>query len=327
MSKHNWFAMKKTARGAADIDIFGEIGEFGIMADQFIANLRALGNVSELHIHINSPGGYVTEGYAMYNFLARHPAKKITYNDGLAASMASLLFLAGDVRIMPRNSLLMIHNPWGGINGDAEELRKEAALLEKMQNQIARAYADATLLTIDEISALMDAETWFTAEEAVEAGFADQVEEPIRLAALFNLDRFKRGAVMAKVQKQNSSVAEIDGDDESGISPEAAKKIGDAAVKAAKDREDGIRKLCKIGGVSDEQTKKFIDDESIKDAADVLAKLDDKRGKTDAEVSAHNGRPKITTDGSGKAKIDTAAIYARFNRRTAGVSVKADVKD
>lgn len=328
MNKHSWYGMKKTAKGAASIDIFGEIGEFGIMADQFIASLRELGDVKTLDIHINSPGGYVTDGYAIYNFLSRHPAYKTAYVDGLAASMASVIFMAADRRIMPQNSLLMIHNPWGGTMGDAKTMRKDANVLEKMELQIARTYVDSSLLTIDEILALMDSETWLTAEDAVAAGFADEIEQPIRIAALFDLKKFKRGAIMAKFQKQNLSVAEIDSDDESNaVDPKVAKSIGDAAVKASKDRDDAICKLCKLARVSSADTQKFIDDEAM-DAEKVLAALDEKRSaKGDDEVSAHNAGPKITTDGSGKAKINTAAIYARFNKQKAGVRVDTSVKD
>ena len=106
--------------------------DFGAFQPQQFANeLKEIGNVRQINLHIHSPGGDVFDGIAIYNLLKNHPANKTVYIDGLAASMASVIAMAGDEVIMPENAMLMIHKPWGIQGGDAEELRKYADLLDK----------------------------------------------------------------------------------------------------------------------------------------------------------------------------------------------------
>src|SRR5690606_6142572 len=113
----------------------------------------------------------------------RHQAQVTVYVDGLAASAASLVAMAGDRIIMPRNAMMMIHNPWTFVAGDANTLLQVAAELEKVREAMIPVYQAKTGLTRDEVSRLLDAETWMTAEEAVELGFADEIEERKQIAA------------------------------------------------------------------------------------------------------------------------------------------------
>src|SRR5690606_17029031 len=121
----SWFKMRGAARDGkriGQIAIYGDIGAFGVTANDFRNALEGLGDVDELHINITSDGGDISTGYAIFNMLSRHLSKKIITVDALAASMASVIFMAGDERVMPKNSMLMIHNPWGGIIGSSDEI-------------------------------------------------------------------------------------------------------------------------------------------------------------------------------------------------------------
>ena len=122
------------------------------------------------------------DGNAMFNALQRHPAKVITHIDGLAASMASVIAMAGDEVHMADNALLMIHNPWTFSMGDADELRADADLLDKMSASILSSYGRSQY-EVDELKNLMDEETWFTAQEAFDAGFVDHISTGLRAAA------------------------------------------------------------------------------------------------------------------------------------------------
>lgn len=187
-----WFEMKK-ADDTGEIFIFDEIGFWGITAKNFVDDFKALGEVKHIKLHINSPGGLIFDGLAIFNVLARAAAKKTVYIDGIAASIASVIAMAGDEIIMPENAFMFVHDPMGGAWGYANDLRSVADTLEKMKASVITAYRNKTKLNDAAISALMDDETWLTAAEAKELGFADTIEKPVKIAASFNLSKF-RGA-------------------------------------------------------------------------------------------------------------------------------------
>jgi hypothetical protein len=120
----------------------------------------------------------VAEGLAIYNALKRHKAKVTTYCDGFACSIASVIFMAGDERIMNESSLLMIHNAWSYAVGNSEELRKQADDLEKITQASVEAYKSHSSLSEKEIKKLMDEETWILPTEALEYGFATTIDKP-----------------------------------------------------------------------------------------------------------------------------------------------------
>jgi ATP-dependent Clp endopeptidase proteolytic subunit ClpP len=267
-TKSNWYAMKALSGGGASIDLYGEIGGWGITASEFRRDLKELGNVSSLDVHINSGGGNVTEGLAIYNTLKQHSASVTVYVDGLAASMASVIAMAANRIVMPANALMMIHNPWGWASGDAEDMRKYAGILDKMKNSMLAAYARSGM-SDDEITAIMDEETWYTGKEAVDAGFADELGEEIEINAQYDpehLSKFKN-APSALVQFMEASAKRAlktidqfnqpnhneEGTDmpqgntpapakPQGLSPEAASAKAIADYKAQqKERKDAIR--------------------------------------------------------------------------------------
>lgn len=182
------FSFKALDADRAEIRIDGEIGggwfdEDPVTAKQFAKNLKALGKPKELAIHINSPGGSVFDGSAIYSQLKRHKARKTVFVEGLAASIASMIAMAGDEVVIPANAFLMIHRASGLAQGDADEMRKTADVLEKLESGIVAAYVEKTGRDADEINELMADETWMTGAEAVAFGFADRTTDAIQATA------------------------------------------------------------------------------------------------------------------------------------------------
>jgi ATP-dependent Clp endopeptidase proteolytic subunit ClpP len=185
-----WYDFRAQAKGA-EIVIYDEIGAFGIPAKVFLDQLKELGPVAELTVRINSPGGSVFDGVAIYNALKRHDAVITVWIDGIAASIASMIAMAGDEVVMPENAMLVLHDPSGLVAGTASDMRAMADALDKMAAGMVAAYRDKSGRDDSEIEALMQAETWLSAEEAVALGLADRVEAPVRMAAHFDLSRFR----------------------------------------------------------------------------------------------------------------------------------------
>jgi ATP-dependent protease ClpP protease subunit len=196
-----FYKINMKADGAAEILIYDVIGKSfwnpdAVGAKDLVDKLDAL-DVQNISVRINSPGGDMFDGNAIYNALKRHAAQVTTYVDGCAASAASIVALAGDTVVMAPNALMMIHNAWVMAMGDSREMRKVADLLDKANATCSVVYQHKTGESADTIKAWMDEETWFTAQEAVDAGMADEVAaEEANIAALAQfpvkaLDRFE----------------------------------------------------------------------------------------------------------------------------------------
>lgn len=151
-----WYSIQAKSSGSADIRIYDEIGMWGITAKQFSDELSAVGQVNQIDLHIHSPGGDVFDGIAIYNLLNKHPAQITVYIDGLAASMASVIAMAGDKVVMPENAMMMIHKPWGISGGNANEMRDYADLLDKVEGVLIPAYASKTGKSTDELSSMLE---------------------------------------------------------------------------------------------------------------------------------------------------------------------------
>lgn len=200
MNKQWYSIINKSDR--AEIWIYEEIGEDwfsggGVTAKGFQKELSAI-KANQIDLHVNSPGGEVFDGLTIHNLIKQHPAKVTTYVDGLAASIASVIALAGDKIVMAENALMMIHNPYGMTRGDAAEMRRMADTLDKVSGSIVLAYANKTGKTDEEIKSMMDAETWMTADEAMNYGFIDEISEQMDMAA-----SIKFAPIMAKVGFKN----------------------------------------------------------------------------------------------------------------------------
>ncbi len=192
MANSKWFSVAAAKNGVGNIAIYSDIGDWGLTASEFSRQVQALGAVKELHINISSNGGEVHQGFAIYNIISRHAAHKTVTIDGLAASMASVIAMAGDKILMPSNAMLMIHNPWGGISGGGDQIISFGEALLKMRDQIADAYVKRSGAKRSDIIAMMDDETWLSAEEAVALGLADKVIAPTEMAASIDTSKFAR---------------------------------------------------------------------------------------------------------------------------------------
>jgi len=187
----NWYNIKAEASSkSADVYIFDEIGTFGLTAQSFIEEIKSYKD-TPMSLHINCVGGDVFEGMAIYNVLKKRTARTTVYIEGIAASMGSVIALAGDEVIMAENSLFMIHNAWGGAMGEATEIRKTAALLDKISGEIADIYIKKTNLPYNRVKEMMDEETWLSADEAFNLGFIDSISDAIKVAAKYDVSKFK----------------------------------------------------------------------------------------------------------------------------------------
>jgi len=180
---------------SAELLIFAAIGDWEEMGEmsarQFAGDLAKLpSSVKRLDIHINSPGGSLAEAQGIYSRLADHRSQKIVYIDGLAASAASIVAMVGHKIYIRENANIMIHNPSGIALGDAEEMRKMAAALDSVTESMINTYARKTKLERDEIRSLLAAETWFSPQEAVNKGFADEVRGVVKAAASLGDHRY-----------------------------------------------------------------------------------------------------------------------------------------
>jgi ATP-dependent Clp endopeptidase proteolytic subunit ClpP len=196
----DWFRIENSVEDddATDIYVYESIGGwFGMWSEDFIYQLKQV-STSKINLRLNSPGGSVFDGIAIANALRAHPANVTVYVDSLAASIASVIALAGDRVVMMPQSQFMVHNASGGCYGDATEMTKMADLLDKQSLNIAKAYAEHTGRPVSEWQDYMAAETWFTAEEAVAVGLADEVlpmrtaepeEEPAAASASASMQR------------------------------------------------------------------------------------------------------------------------------------------
>lgn len=206
-----WFNAKRAKKeNVGTVRIFDQIGKDwfgeGTDAKSFVEAVDELGDDLEvLNVHINSPGGNVYDGLAIYNYLKAHSAEVVVHVDGIAASIASIIAMAGKKIIMPANSNVFIHNPWSFAGGDAEALRKTADQLDIMAESLLGIYMSrAKDITEEDVRAMMDDETLLTAEECVAWGFADEMIEEVKMAAGMNPE-----AVMAATREVVTAEASL----------------------------------------------------------------------------------------------------------------------
>lgn len=234
----SWYAIRARGTGA-EVAIYDEIGAYGVSAKGFLAELGALPEGTPVDLRLNSPGGSVFDAVAIHNAIKRHEGTVTVWIDGIAASAASYIAMAGDEIVMPENAFLMIHDPAGLVMGTADDMRAMAEALDKVKGSLVSGYAAKSGRTPEEISTLMAAETWFDAADAVAQGLADRLVEPVRIAATFDIDRF-RNAPPALVE---AIEAEPEPDNESdGANTEATDDVayGDQFADAEDDQSDAL---------------------------------------------------------------------------------------
>lgn len=172
-----------------EVLMYDEIGFFGINAEQFVREFQEIESPN-ISLRINSPGGSVFEGLTIANAISRHKATVTAHVDGLAASIASVIAMSADKVVMAKNAYMMIHEPWSIVVGGADEMRKEADLLDKVGGTIVQSYVDKSGAKESEIRDLLKEETWLTADEAIELGLADELEDAQEAEDKFDLSIF-----------------------------------------------------------------------------------------------------------------------------------------
>ena len=261
-----------TAGNVANLNIFGDItsypwAESDVSAYNLSKQLAELGDATQINVNINSYGGEVMEGLAIYNALKRHKAHVTTFCDGSACSIASVIFMAGDERVMCKPSFLMIHDAWTVCGGNADALRKQADDLDVITGASVTAYMEHINITEEKLRELMKNETWLTHSEALEMGFATAIEEssPVEKPSQSIRNKFfEMLANCLKMQAEN----EEDEDEEDGA--EAPKTPSDAPEtedddEPAEDDENGAGGESGDDDVSDEDENKKSDEKPAAD--------------------------------------------------------------
>ncbi len=307
----SWYTIR-AREGGAEVLIYDEIGAYGVSAKGFLAELGALPDEAAIDLRLNSPGGSVFDAVAIHNALSRHAGTVTVWIDGIAASAASYVAMAGDAIVMPENAFLMIHDPSGLVMGTAADMREMAGTLDKIAAGMTRGYAARSGKTEDEIAALMAAETWFSAAEALEAGLATQLAEPVRIAASFDIGRFRNAppelvdAVEVVEPDPASTAADIveDANDvvappDAAPQPEAHNPDGMVADASTGPDPTAIRAeaiaharavvdLCRLAG-QPQMAGRFLEEDASLDA--VRAALLDARAETAPEITPHHPQP------------------------------------
>ena len=322
MNKYWKMILNKTKK-SAEILIYEQIGkdffEDGIGAKQFVEDLRALGDIEQLDIRINSPGGSVFEGLAIYNSLKAHKAEKTVYIDGVAASIASVIAMAGDEIIMPENALLMIHDPHALAIGDAELMRKMADTLDKTAESLVSIYKDKCKKSEDEIRDKMKDETWFSAAEAREFGLCDEIKEPVKMAAHFDLSKFKNVpkefSEHMTANSTNAGQNAGDGALQKAIGKGAADVKAAESLRAEKIRKENIMNKCPQCGAE-------LAAGAVCACATISSNARKQRDSEISEIlaiaSKHNAvdlAQKFITEGKSKAEFVETLLKEKFNAK------------
>ena len=244
MGKVNYRVENKATE--ATVYLYDEIGYWGIDPGKFAKDFEAIQDKT-IHLRINSPGGSVFDGVAIYEAVKRHKSKVVSHIDGFAGSMASVIALAADEVVISKLGFYMIHDPWTIAIGNADDMRKEADLLDKISDTLINTYSDKTGMDKDEIKAMMSAESWLNAEETVKLGFADRIDENSDESALAEMTKFDL-SIFSKVpdvlkNKQSKLPTERELEDvlrDAGYSRTQAKSILAVGYKASDALRDAV---------------------------------------------------------------------------------------
>lgn len=305
-----WYKIENAKKAEADVYIFDEIGMWGIDAQSF-ANAFSTIEAPVINVHINSPGGSIFDGHAIYNTINGAKDKIVNiFIEGLAASMAAVIAMAGDTVNMAENALIMIHNPVARAHGEKKDLERVAGVLEKLKGTISNIFVKKTGLPAETINKWMDAETWFNAGEALENKFIDKITDLVDAANVFAMEKYnyKNIAVYNSVKhklKPKTQEVKMNLEELKSKYPEVyeaalnegkvlgvaeGKQAGieegtTAGAKAERERIEGIE------GIKAEGHEKVIADnkfkpEATKDSVSALVLAAQDKKKTDAATAA-----------------------------------------
>jgi ATP-dependent Clp endopeptidase proteolytic subunit ClpP len=305
-----------------EILIYDVIGSFDLTAKNVIEQLNDA-NGEDILVRINSVGGDVFEGMAMYNALKKYEGNVKIEIEGLSASMASIIMLAGDEVSASENSLIMVHNPSAGVMGESKDLNKRAELLDKMKSQMVTIYKGKSTISEEEIISMMDEETWFTADEAMAVGLIDNVTEAIKVAAHFDLKTITNKIpewVSEKYTNQNNTemeeVKNMFEELKSAIasfvnSKTEENKADDVIVNIADDesiKEQIVGFSEKLGELENVNTELDASKSLIATMEETIASMEVEKSELEAEINKHNATPseiQETADPVVTAPVDT----------------------
>lgn len=319
-----------------ELVLYGFVGDNywgeGFTGREVVDALAEIGRDTDVTVRINSGGGYVDDGVAIYNALAQHKGKVTVVVDALAASSASIIAMAGSERIMRKGSMLMIHDPSSVVWGTAEDMAKAIKMLEKHASNLAGIYAEVTGEDVEDIRADMKDELWLTADEAVERGFATASNDnkakaaaahdyriyaraPDRLVALagkkgWSHEQAKSRAMASATaeprrQKETSMTEKTTADDQSAASADAA-----TAAKAVSDARERI--------------KAILDSEEAKGREALARHL---AFETDMTPEAATAVLKVSPKASAQEQVDPAAAYEQRRLAAAGLAAPGQGAD
>ena len=230
-ARGRWYDIDARDAAEATITIYDEIGLYGISSKVFQQELASV-TANRITVHLNSPGGEVFDGVAIYRALKDHPAHVTVRIDGVAASIASVIAMAGDKVVMTKRAMMMIHEPYAMAAGTADDMRKAAVALDKMGDTIGGIYSDRAGGTVTEWRAVMAKETWYSDEEAVAAGLADEVVADKAARNSFDLSRF-RNAPSPEDEADVEATSDINEETQEPAQPDAGAGARLAAAAAA----------------------------------------------------------------------------------------------
>ena len=335
----NWYNIQNSINNALSISIDEEIGSFGIDAKSFIDEVKNSG-AKEIELTINSGGGSVFDALAIYDHLKNGGYTVNVRIEGLAASAATIIALSGSsLPVMTENSFFMIHNAWmpvvsmSGMNSEeirefTDELEKQAALMDKINLRLAKIYSNATGMDLEKVQSLMAEDTWFTAEEALEAGFVSEVEESVAIAAYVSPKELSKKGYKNIPQNYVNQLNNVD------MSENTEKSLMDK-LKAL---IGGEVEAPKAEAPAKEEAKEVVDVEALKAeisaslSADMEAKLEasnkeveELKAAHEAEINAKAEELEAAKKELDKAKASRAEVESKED--VAETPKKEEVKD
>jgi ATP-dependent protease ClpP protease subunit len=286
----------------AEILLYGVIGDPNDKLDARTVTQDVRAASGPLSVRINSPGGYVMEGLAIVQSLRDYPGKVTIYVDGLAASMASVIAMIGAEIIMAESSLMMIHKPWDCAIGNADDMRRDASKLDKIEAQLIGIYAKRTGLSESRLAAMLAAETWLTASEAHELGFVTAIAAPLQIAACAVQSAFGFRNTPAQLRDENMTTTT---------------KTPPATPDAVTMERTRVSTILNLGN------KHSIPDESLRRMIDAGTPLDDARSAILDYLASQGDAIRIGHNAPGSQTFDNPefhtqaasdAIYARLSQ-------------
>lgn len=235
--KNKFYSFENANETSADLYIYGDIvayewDESDVSAFSFKKELEELGDISELNVHINSLGGSTYQGLTIYNLLKQHKAQINMYIDGIAASAASIIAMAGDKIYMPKSSMMMIHNCWTGIIGNAKELRKTADDMDKIAVAYKAAYLSKINIDEEKLDELLEEESYLTADECVEMGFADEILDLDEKNSINQYSSRFLCNLVSKLKEKNKQEEKV-----TELSEKSIEKIKDAIISELEEKQ------------------------------------------------------------------------------------------